>query len=260
MVAQKHLTPPNLSLEKCHLRGHRTIGNPPTSYRSLSAPPGPKSKKESEKSLPGPPAPGPQKVWKKSRKSLRDSCSSSEGSPAPPRPSWFTMIIVFLVCKKGPLGRWPFLDQKNCTGSPSKRQFDKWYLFHAPVGPPGRRRNYCNFRNSHKFQRYFNCKKVDEALTKRNLTPPCSSEEFFCQQLKKGVFGKGSFRNLCAELCFVCFSVFWGDFLLQISQKFLSETAPPMQAFSGNPPREKPQNAAADFGKRHGATEERFRW
>ena len=28
-----------------------------------------------------------------------------------------------------------------------------------------------------------------------------------CQQLKKGVFGKGSFRNLCAELCFV-FSVF----------------------------------------------------
>ena len=25
---------------------------------------------------------------------------------------------------------------------------------------------------------------------------------------KKGVFGKGSFRNLCTELCFVCFSVF----------------------------------------------------
>ena len=35
-------------------------------------------------------------------------------------------------------------------------------------------------------------------------------------------------------------------FLLQISQKFLSEIAPPMQAFSGKPPREKPQNAAAD--------------
>ena len=27
------------------------------------------------------------------------------------------------------------------------------------------------------------------------------------QQLKKGVFGKGSFRNLCAELCFVFFCV-----------------------------------------------------
>ena len=27
------------------------------------------------------------------------------------------------------------------------------------------------------------------------------------QQLKKGVFGKGSFRNLCAELCFVLFCV-----------------------------------------------------
>ena len=33
----------------------------------------------------------------------------------------------------------------------------------------------------------------------------------------------------------------------QISQKFLSEIAPPMQAFSGKPPREKPQNAAADY-------------
>ena len=27
------------------------------------------------------------------------------------------------------------------------------------------------------------------------------------QQLKKGVFGTGSFRNLCAELCFVFFCV-----------------------------------------------------
>ena len=53
------------------------------------------------------------------------------------------------------------------------------------------------------------------------------------QQLKKGVFGKGSFRNLCAELCF--------------SRKFLSDIAPPIQAFSGKRPREKPQNAAAEI-------------
>ena len=32
-------------------------------------------------------------------------------------------------------------------------------------------------------------------------------ELLFHQQLKKGVFGKGSFRNLCAELCFVFFYV-----------------------------------------------------
>ena len=30
------------------------------------------------------------------------------------------------------------------------------------------------------------------------------------QQLKKGVFGKGLFRNLCAELCFVFFCVLSG--------------------------------------------------
>ena len=43
---------------------------------------------------------------------------------------------------------------------------------------------------------------------------------------------------------FLCSEV---GFLLQISQKFLSEIAPPMQAFSGKPPREKPQNAAAEL-------------
>ena len=32
-------------------------------------------------------------------------------------------------------------------------------------------------------------------------------QTFSDQQLKKGVFGKGSFRNLCAELCFVFFCV-----------------------------------------------------
>ena len=54
-----------------------------------------------------------------------------------------------------------------------------------------------------------------------------------------------------AQSFVLCFSVFSGDFLLQISQKFLSETAPPMQAFSGKPPREKPQNAAADGSGNH---------
>ena len=94
-------------------RGRSNFANPPTSYRSLSGPPGPKSPKSLKKSLPGPPALGSQKVWKKSRKSpeqtfsrlfglfrdffqtfgdpraggpgrlfsdLRDSCSSREGS------------------------------------------------------------------------------------------------------------------------------------------------------------------------------------
>ena len=68
------------------------------------------------------------------------------------------------------------------------------------------------------------------------------------QQLKKGVFGKeGVVQEPLRRALFCVFSVFRGDFLLQISQKFLSEIAPPMQAFSGKPPREKPQNAAAEW-------------
>ena len=43
---------------------------------------------------------------------------------------------------------------------------------------------------------------------------------------------------LCSEVIFSC-----------KSHKFLSEIAPPMQAFSGKPPREKPQNAAAECFK-----------
>ena len=44
------------------------------------------------------------------------------------------------------------------------------------------------------------------------LTPGCPGfkigrEKKRYQQLKQGVFGKGSFRNLCAELCFVFFCV-----------------------------------------------------
>ena len=61
---------------------------------------------------------------------------------------------------------------------------------------------------------------------------------------KKGSLGRGR-SGTSAESFVLCFSVFWGDFLLQISQQFLSEVAPPMQAFSGKPPREKPPNAAA---------------
>ena len=38
-------------------------------------------------------------------------------------------------------------------------------------------------------------------------TPGWKAREDFFQQLKKGVFGKGSFRNLCEELCFVFFCV-----------------------------------------------------
>ena len=51
---------------------------------------------------------------------------------------------------------------------------------------------------------------------------------------------EGVVPGTSAQSFVLCFSVFWGDFLLQISQKFLSEIAPPMQAFSGKPPREKP--------------------
>ena len=51
---------------------------------------------------------------------------------------------------------------------------------------------------------------------------------------KKGSLGRGR-SGTSAQSFVLCFSVFWGDFLLQISQKFLSETAPPMQAFSGKP-------------------------
>ena len=64
---------------------------------------------------------------------------------------------------------------------------------------------------------------------------------------KKGSLGRGR-SGTSAQSFVLCFSVFWGDFLLQISQQFLSEIAPPMQAFSGKPPREKPQNAAANGG------------
>ena len=41
--------------------------------------------------------------------------------------------------------------------------------------------------------------------TPRHKTNTCRKK--FFQQLKEGVFGKGSFRNLCAELCFVFFCV-----------------------------------------------------
>ena len=63
---------------------------------------------------------------------------------------------------------------------------------------------------------------------------------------KKGSLGRGR-SGTSAQSFVLCFSVFRGDFLLQISQQFLSEIAPPMQAFSGEPPRKKPQNAAADI-------------
>ena len=63
---------------------------------------------------------------------------------------------------------------------------------------------------------------------------------------KKGSLGRGR-SGTSAQSFVLCFSVFRGDFLLQISQKFLSETAPPMQALSGKPLCEKPQNAAAEF-------------
>ena len=42
---------------------------------------------------------------------------------------------------------------------------------------------------------------------------------------KKGSLGRGR-SGTSAQSFVLCFSVFWGDFLLQISQKFLSEIAP----------------------------------
>ena len=51
---------------------------------------------------------------------------------------------------------------------------------------------------------------------------------------KRGLW-EGVVQELLRRALFSCFSVFWGDFLLQISQKFLSEIAPPMQAFLENP-------------------------
>ena len=47
---------------------------------------------------------------------------------------------------------------------------------------------------------------------------------------KRGLW-EGVVQEPLRSALFCVFSVFWGDFLLQISQKFLSETAPPMQAF-----------------------------
>ena len=69
----------------------------------------------------------------------------------------------------------------------------------------------------------------------------------FKSAAEKGSLGRGRSGTSVQSfvLCFLlCSEVI---FLLQISQHFLSEIAPPMQAFSGKPPREKPPNAAADF-------------
>ena len=55
---------------------------------------------------------------------------------------------------------------------------------------------------------------------------------------KKGSLGRGR-SGTSAHSFVLCFSVFWGDFLLQISQKFLSEIAPPTRSFSWKPPSRK---------------------
>ena len=65
------------------------------------------------------------------------------------------------------------------------------------------------------------------------------------QQLQKGVFGKGSFRNLCAELCFVFFCVlrrFSPANLTEISFRNCHSNA----GIFWKTPSRKPQNAAAD--------------
>ena len=64
---------------------------------------------------------------------------------------------------------------------------------------------------------------------------------------KRGLW-EGVVQEPLRRALFCVFLCSEGDFLLQISQKFLSEIAPPMQAFSWKPPREKPQNAAAGMG------------
>ena len=47
-------------------------------------------------------------------------------------------------------------------------------------------------------------------LSKNGEHPKPLFKTVVSQQLKKGVFGKGSFRSLCAELCFVFFCVLSG--------------------------------------------------
>ena len=72
---------------------------------------------------------------------------------------------------------------------------------------------------------------------------------FTCQTLAVNARNRAKttkFKSDVLETPVILMPGFWGDFLLQISQKFLSEMAPPVQAFSGKPPREKPQNAAAE--------------
>ena len=84
-----------------------------------------------------------------------------------------------------------------------------------------------------------NCPKIFTNFSKRCL------KNIVISSWKKGSLGRGR-SGTSAQSFVLCFSVLWGDFLLQISQKFLSEIASLMQAFSGKHPREKPQNAAAD--------------
>ena len=78
------------------------------------------------------------------------------------------------------------------------------------------------------------------------LTSDNREHEIGDSSWKKGSLGRG-LSGTSTQSFALCFPVFWGDFLLRISQQFPSEIAPPMQAFSGKPPREKPQNAAADI-------------
>ena len=75
------------------------------------------------------------------------------------------------------------------------------------------------------------------------------------QQLKKGVFGKGSFRNLCAELCLCVFLCSEVIFSCKSHSNFFQKLRLQCRQFSGKPPREKPQNAAADS---RGADSSRF--
>ena len=66
------------------------------------------------------------------------------------------------------------------------------------------------------------------------------------QQLKKGVFGKGSFRNLCAELCFVCFLCSEVIFSCKSHRNVFQKLPLQCRHFLEKNPREKPQNAAAE--------------